>query len=221
MAGLELGALNLQAGYGNNTTKAKRDGTEQDLWQDGTALAGKLELGLTTVKENGNSRSQYGLDLAAAGAETIIGRSNDRYLRTSLNLGPVYHGDFTSPQGRIAWQAGITGRLETASVKVNDDSVSGHDLGVSVPLAFGLGTCHIFVQDKAELMMTFPGFKIRNEASGAFRPYANLNNRFVKTVDLVFSHTFESGKITGNTTERSEFLFAGLRFGFDYSVKRD
>lgn len=221
MSGLELVSLNPQAGYGNSTIKTKRDGTEQDFWQDGTALSGELELGYTTKKENGNSRSKVGFDFATGSVETIIGRSQDRYLRTALNLGPIYHGDITDPRGRIAWQVGATGRLETASIKVNDDSVSGHNLSLAFPLAFGLGTSHIFVQDKAELMTTFPGFKIRNVASGTWRPYANFDNRWVQTVEVVFSHTFESGKMTSNTTATNEILFVGLKLGFDYSVKRD
>ena len=220
MSGLELVAVNTKAGYGSSTTKAKQNGTEQDLWQDGTALSGDLELGLTIKKENGNSRSGIGLDLATAQVTTIIGRANDHYLRSALNLGPAYHGDITNPHGRIAWQAGITGRLETTDIKVNDAAVSGHNFSLALPLAFGLGTSHIFVQDKVRLMTNFSELKVLNEVSGNWRPYANFNNNFVQTVEVVLSHTFASGKINGNTTERSEFLFAGLNFGFGYSVKR-
>jgi hypothetical protein len=221
MSSLELGALNLQAGYGNSTIKAKQNGAEQDLWQDGAALSGDIELGYTATKENGNSRSKQGLDLVSAKADTIIGRSQDRYLRTSLNVGPAYHGDITNPHGRIAWQAGATGRLETSDIKVNDATVSGHNFSLAFPLAFGLGTSHIFVQDKVELMATFPGFKIKNEVSGNWRPYANFSNRFVQTVDVIMSHTFESGKMTGDITARNEILFVGLNLGFGYSVKKD
>ena len=83
-----------------------------------------------------------------------------------------------------------------------------------------LGNSHIFFHDKAELMTNFSGVRIINEVSGNWRPYANFNNTFIQTVDIVLSHTYEAGKLPDGAEIRSTLLFAGLKLGlFNYTLR--
>ena len=223
MSGVELVALNTRAGYGQNSSQIERDGNKETLETGGAALSGDLALGLTAVKENGTSRGKVGLNLVNAQADILAGQASDKYLRLALNLGPSYYLDVSGYNRiRVALQVGLNARVEYTKLKSGNSNASGTNWNAALPVAFGLGTSHIFLQDKVQAMTNFSDLKVRNEASGSLRIYANLNNTFLQTIDITLSHIYESGRLAGGIDEKSTLVMAGLSLGlFNYSLKTD
>ncbi len=221
MSGLEIASLNTQAGYGNRTGWTEKDGDHRDYDNSGAGLAGDLTLGLIGKKEDRPAHGKKGLGLVRAQADAIVGQANDRFMRFVLNVGPEVQADVTRYDGlRYAWLIGATARAEYSDVKTGDNGSTNRNVNLSFPSAVGIGTSHIFLQDRFELMTNFSDLRFINEASGSWRPYANFSNTFIQTVDIYLSHTYEDGKLPGGTTTRSTQLFAGIRLGlFNYTLK--
>lgn len=164
-----------------------------------------------------------GLELLTLRVDSLVGQAHDKYLRTAVEIGPYIHVDGRGDPDaalRMVLGYGVRGRWENTNMDVNGNNLSGSTWSIEFPIAFGLGAKRVFVEDQIKLMVEFsPSFKMKNEATLSYRPYANLNNMFIQTVDLFVSHVYELGKVSNEIKERSSLVMAGLSLGlFNYSL---
>jgi hypothetical protein len=227
MTSWEVVSVNTRTGYGNKSGWIEKDGARQNFESSGTDLSADLAVGFTHKNDDGRTREKRSIDLLTVKSDNIIGQAQDRYSRLIINFGADIHGDDTYSNGlRFAWRGGVAAQLQTTTMTVNKQTVSGNCWNVVLPLGLGLGFKQFFLQDKFEPMLEAASdaqeknsLKLKNEASLSWRPYVNLNNRFLQTVDIFFSHIFESGQMTENIKERSNHLLVGLKLGlFNYSL---
>jgi hypothetical protein len=244
MTEVEFIPFNLSTGYGANNLQLKqKNGDTQKLNYKGVLLSGELSLGgafkeeeekdcqakidgtyiteefCKEAKENGSmGRVKNGIKLVNARADAMFGQGNDNYLRFALDIGPVWNYDFEYYNSfRRVVGFGVAGRLEVTRTSLPEgQNISGHNWSIDFPLAFGLGTKNVFLQDKLNLMIQVSespaSFKMRNEASLSYRVYANYFNKYCQTVDISAGNVYELGLID-HVEQKNLLWYGGVTIG--------